>query len=175
MQPTAVNVEPVGSQSPAGKAGLVLGDLIYAVNNIPIQTQEDLIREIELIGPGRPAKLQIYRANTGQWLSKIVVLSKWPVRNSEDIIATRHRHEWNHIVIDYATARYDFFGQQYRPAVLITHTELAQVRVGDFITHVDDQPVRSPEEFDARVKGKTPGTVVKLRLQDRTVTVRIPD
>ncbi len=99
--------------------------------------------------------------------------------NEDEIIATRYRHAWNQLVIDHATARdVQFQVHSYLPAVLVTHIlrknpeELPQIRVGDFITHVDNQPVRTPEEFDAIVQAKKSGTV-QLRLLDRTVDVRV--
>jgi serine protease Do len=178
-QPTATKVETVGPKSPAAEAGVIREDLIHAVNGVTIYNQEDLMREIALIGPGQKAKLQLFRPRTREWLTKEVTLTKWPVYNEEEIIATRQRHAWNNLVIDYATARYEFFGQeqQYRPAVLITRIQRespeqhAQLRVGDFITHVNDLPVRSPEEFDAAVK-RIASETVTLRLWDRIVSVR---
>ena len=173
-QPTATRVEAVGAFSPAGKAGVLPDDMIYAVDDVTIYTREDLMREIGLIGPGAEAKLRIYRPRGRQRLTKTVTLTKWPVHNAEDIIATRHRHEWNGIVIDYATARDGHFGQQYRPAVLITHKreipQLAQLREGNFVFEVDGRPVTSPEEFDAAVQGKTEADL----LVDGNRTVHVP-
>ena len=61
------------------------------------------------------------------------------------------------------------------PAVLVidirreSTDQFPDLRKGDFITHVDDDPVRTPEEFEAAVKGKTGS--VKLQLWDRNRTV----
>ncbi len=180
-QPTAVKVESAGSRSPAELAGVMDGDLIYGVNGIPIYTQEDLIREVALIGPGRIAQLKLYRPQLSQWLTRNVSLTKWPVYSEKDIIATQHRHVWNNIHIDYATARYDFFGRQYRRAVLVTHLEgeptlrnPESLRVGDFITHVNDQPVPTPQEFQKATEKLTKGNVT-LRLIDRTVVVQVSE
>jgi hypothetical protein len=46
--------------------------------------------------------------------------------------------------------------------------------VGDLITHIDNQPVETPAEFDALVQNKKSGTV-ELRLLDRLVSVRISE
>lgn len=179
-QPTAVWVEATGRFSPAERAGVRPQDMIYQINGTTIYTQEDLMREVALIGPGETAKLQLYRPLTRQWLTKEVTLTKWPVHNDEEIIATQHRYFWNNLAIDYSTARFDFFNQEYRPAVLVTHIaretpeQFSQLRVGDFITHVDDRPVTSPQEFEAAVKGKTSGTV-KLGLSDRTIEVPVKE
>jgi serine protease Do len=180
-QPTAVRVDVSGSMSPASKAGVSVGDVIYTVNDTPVFTSEDLMREVAFIGPGEKAILKVYRPHTRQWLTKTVKLIKWPVLNDEEIIATNYRHAWNRLVIDYATARDDQFqSHQYVPGVLITHIQRtspeqhAQLQVGDFITHIDNQPVRTPEEFDAVVQNKKSGTV-ELRLLDRPVTVRVLD
>ena len=180
-QPTAVKIEATGLGSPAAQAGVFRDDLIYAVNGITCYTREDLMREVALMGPGGLARLQIYRPQTRQWLVRNVKLTKWPVYNDEEIIATKPRHLWNHIQIDHATARYDFFGQQYRDAVLVTDIQrespenLSQLRVGDFITHVDDKAVTTPQEFLAAVKGKNRGETVYLRLLDRVIRVRVAD
>ena len=192
-QPTAVKVEATGLKSPASLAGVFHDDLIYAVNGVTCYTQEDLMREVAMMGPGRVARLQIYRPQTKQWLVRNVKLTKWPVYNDEDIIATQPRYVWNNIQIDqangrydiqidHATGRYDFFGQQYRQAVLVTRIKresgenLSRLRVGDFITHVDDQAVATPQEFMEAVKGKAKGETVYLRrLGDRTIPVQVSD
>ncbi len=182
-QPTAVKVEATGLRSPASQAGVFHDDLIYAVNGVTCYTREDLMREVAMMGPGRNARLQIYRPQTRQWLVRSVKLTKWPVYNDEEIIATKPRYVWNNIQIDHATGRYDFFGQQYRQAVLVTHIEresvedFSKLRVGDFITHVDDKTVSTPQEFMEAVKGKTNGESVYLRLldRDRTIRVRVTD
>lgn len=179
-QPTAVVVETTWRFSPAAKAGVRAQDMVYAINGTTIFTKEDLMREVALIGPDQTANLEIYRPGTKQWLTKNVILTKWPVHNDEEIIATKHRYVWNNIAIDYATARFDSFKQEYRSAVLITHIDrespeqLSQLGVGDFITHVDSRPVSSPQEFLAAVKGKTSGTV-KLGILDRTIEVPVQE
>ena len=180
-QPTAVKVESTGLRSPAAQAGVFRDDLIYAVNGITCYTREDLMREVALMGPGGIARLQIYRPQTRQRLVRHVRLTKWPVYNDEEVIATKPRHLWNHIQIDHATARYDFFAQQYRDAVLVTNIQrestenLSQLRVGDFITHVDDKAVTTPQEFMEAVKEKNKGETVYLRLLDRVVRIRVSD
>ncbi len=180
-QPTAVKVVSTGVHSPAAHAGVFRDDVIYAVDGITCYTQEDLMREVALMGPGHIAKLQIYRPETRKWLVRQVKLTKWPVYNDEEIIATKPRHLWNHIEIDYATARYDFFGQQYRDAVLVTHSRQEsrkndlKLRAGDFITHVDDKAVTTPQEFMEAVQGKSKDETVYLRLSDRVVRVPITD
>ncbi len=176
-QPTATKVDTVGLASPAGKAGIRQGDLIYAVDETPIYTDEDLMREIALIGPQNTAELHIYRPRTRERLTKEVTLTKWPVVNEDDIITTKHRHEWNGIVVDHATARFESFNDQYREAVLVTHIErrspadYPDLRKGNFITHVDGQRVRTPEDFDAATKGKTPPLTLRLLDQNRSVIV----
>jgi serine protease Do len=181
-QPTAVRVDVSGSESPASKAGVSVGDVIYTINDTPVFNSDDLMREVAFIGPGQTATLKIFRPHTRQWLTKPVKLTKWPVLNDEGIIATNYRHAWNHLVIDYATARDDQFqSKQYVPGVLITHIqrtspeEHSQLQVGDFITHVDNQPVRTPEEFDAVVQNKKSGTVELRLLENRPVTVHVLD
>lgn len=177
---TAVWVENAWRGSPAFKAGLKANDMLLAVNGTKVETQEDLMREIAWLGPGEKARVHLFRPGVGE-MTRIVTLTKWPVKNDDEIIATRHRFTWNHIAIDYATARDDFFHQQYREAVLVTHVErekadrLSQLRVGDFITHVDNQRVTSPEDFAEAVRGKKSGSIEFRLLSDRSVTVRLPD
>ena len=174
-QPTAVWVEAALPGSPASRAGLRSDDMLLAVNGTKVYTQEELMRKIAWLGPGEKARVELYRPSGGE-MTKVVTLTKWPVQNDEEIIATRHRFAWNRIAVDYATARNDVFHQQYREAVLVTHIDQtsqyqpSQLRVGDFITHVDNRRVTSPEDFAEAVRGKKSDGVFRL-LDNRLVTV----
>ena len=158
---TAARVLSVIRYSPADVAGLVDRDLILRVNGVPVYDGYDLMREVGLLGPGAVARLQVWR--NGRRLNLNVRLGKWPVRDDEGIIATRRRFApWRGLSVDYATGRAEYLPyplDRYPQAVVIMHIEPdspaarpgADLQVGDFITHVNGLPVRTPAEFHQAV------------------------
>ena len=142
------------------------------------------MREIGLLGPGKTAKLRIWRERTGQELRLPVKLAKWPAPVSNDyrIIATNYRFPpWRGVVVDFPTGRAEFIEDTL--ALTIPHAvavskilkksraELLELKQGDFITHVNKTPVQTPAEFHDAVTPLTGDVTLRL-LDDRRIVVR---
>ena len=159
--------------SPADRGQLQSGDVILEVNGKQIYDRVDLMREIGLLPPEADARLRIWRQSSGE-LDRTIKLGKWPVINEDEIIETTPRYPaWRGITVDYPTARNKYIRTR-RPsffdAVLVRKTNHAgsalpaNIREGDFISHVDGISVHTPKEFHGAVAKKT-GTV-SLQLVD---------
>jgi serine protease Do len=170
-QASAAVAATVFPNSPAARAGLLPDDIILQINGRPVLDHRDLMREIGQLPPSLVsspgakatdfATLRVWRERSQALTDIKVVLGKWPVQDEAGIIATRPRDRERHgMTVDYPTGRYKYLQLQpfqYHDAVVITRiapqskAELVGLQEGDFITHVNDQPVRTPQEFVAAV------------------------
>ena len=171
-QPTAARVLMVFADSPAALAGLRRDDIILAVNRKPIFGKFDLLREVGLLGPGIFAELTVWRAAERRELRVQAELGKWPLSDEETLIATEQRHpDWRGLRVDYPTSRAKYMNwpeQRYPSAVVVTSVAPqssaadGNLQEGDFITHVEQQPIHTPAEFHAVVsKLDKPSVIVK--------------
>lgn len=171
-QPTAARVLMVFADSPAALAGLRRDDVILAVNRKPIFSKDDLLREIGLIGPGVFAELTVWRPTERREFRTQAELGKFPLSDDETLIATEQRHpEWRGLRVDYPTARAKYMSwpeQRYPSAVVVTSVAPqssaanGNLQEGDFITHVEQQPIHTPAEFHAAVtKLDKPSVIVR--------------
>jgi serine protease Do len=181
-QASAARVLMSFAESPAAVAGIRRDDIILSVNRRPIFGKLDLLREIGLLGPGVFAELTIWRETDRRELTLHAELGKWPLTDEETLIATEFRHPaWRGLRVDYPTARYKYMNwpeQRYPSAVVITtvapQSSAAQVELqeGDFVTHVEQQPVRTPDEFHAVVRKLDKPAVAVRTLDGRRLTLK---
>lgn len=152
-QSSAAMCVRVFANSPARLGGLQPGDIVLEVNGHRVTGRYDLMRLIGELGPGTTARLRVWR---GRERSLRVSLGKWPVFDEDGIIATRPRHRpWRGLLVDYSTARSKFipYPYQYHQAVVALRVDArssadrAELKAGDFITHVNKTAVRTPHEF----------------------------
>ena len=154
--------------TPAYQAGLVQGDVVTAVDGIRIRTREELIIRIGTRLAGSPITLDFLRDSKQR--SVAIRLAKYPVRG--DVYAVIRRESWRGISVEYVSVllRELPSGEQRLRAVpdggvLVTRVDSespsgeAGLQPGTIVTHVADQPVRSPGEFLRAVKN-VKGTVV---------------
>ncbi len=183
-QPSAAMVRIVSPGSPAGRAGILPGDLILKVAGQPVLSLEDLMRLIGLNPPGTELKILLLRrsATSGQPEEVTVKLGKWPVQDFEGIIETNPRYlPWRGLTVDYPTAQekfrdreghYDFRHVLVTRVKLNSPAEVERIMPGDFITHVNNTPVQTPTEFYSAVKGLS--GPVTLRFYDKQVRLADP-
>ena len=181
-QASAARVMMSFTDSPAAVAGVRRDDIILAVNRRPIFGKFDLLREIGLLGPGVFAELTIWREADRRELTLYAELGKWPLSDEEKLIATEHRHpEWRGLRVDYPTARYKYMNwpeQRYPSAVVVTsvapQSSAASVELqeGDFITHVEQHPVHTPDEFHAVIRKLDKPSVAVRTLDGRRLLLK---
>jgi serine protease Do len=185
-RPGAAVVEAVQSNTPAERAGLRDRDVVVAIGNSAVLSDRDLMRQIGLIAPGEVAELVVVRPGDNvdgdepRPQSIKVEVGKWPAKDDEGIVATKRRYApWRGLVVDFPTARHRFMPQEPRfqglavnvpQAVLVTErlaksaAERAEIQPGDFITHVNDEPVQTPEAFYRICRALPEGPVKLTRL-----------
>lgn len=173
-------VVSVSARSAAALGGLKPGDVIVAVDDKPVANSEDLMRDVGLIGPNQKTVLKVWRPRDQRFLKKTVTLSKWPVQNDGDIIATAFEFPaWRGIRVDYATARSRFLrlggAVEIAAGVVVVAVDEAtqgiKIQPGDFITRVGETKVASPAEFRNAVKPLGGKEVVLLTNDGRKITI----
>ncbi|MEZ6054127.1 MAG: trypsin-like peptidase domain-containing protein [Planctomycetaceae bacterium] len=182
-QESAAEALFVSSGSPAARGGLRNRDVILSINEIPVLSPNDLMREIGLSGAGVNARLEVWRGTEGRRLRADVTLGKWPVVDDSQIVATNDRYPlWRGLRVDYPTGRRRFLTsdvmEEYHHAVLIlnvTENSPAQaggLRPGDFVRSVGEVPVETPQQFHEAV-AELSGTVTLTRLDG--THIEVPD
>jgi S1-C subfamily serine protease len=171
-------VNTINPATPAGKAGLIEGDLIVAVGGRPVTDGDSLTLALCAMPVGERVALKIER--DGRTLEKTIVLSKYPVQG--EIIATNRPDPWRGVRIDYTSVLPDGIstedilralaagGVRVVEVVPGSEADRAGVKVGQIVTAVDDRAVRSPAEFRAAVAGRR--GPVRLATEDGPVTLK---
>lgn len=183
----AARILEVVQNLPAQRAGLQANDLVIRVDNKPIFSKSDLMREIGVQGPGTVVRMLVWRR--GKEVELPVEIGKWPVINEEAMITSVPlRDPWRGLVYDYPTARLRSFNARGNPpernsGVLILDVQpnspaaALELRPEDLITHVKGKSVRTPREFLEIVQGDTGPVQLQLlsgstQLQSRTVEIK---
>ncbi len=156
-------VERVIPGLPAARHGLKSGDLILAVNGLPVRDSDELVRQISKFPLEAAVKLAVRRGE--RKLDLEVPLTKYRVRGKR--IVTAADPAWRGMRVDYATAVQDVYafssaaGVPLGEALAVTDVERgtpawdAGLRPGMLVSHVERSAVRTPKEFRAAVAKKT--------------------
>lgn len=178
-------ISTVLTNSPAYQAGLMNNDVVLGVNGDPVYSGTDLTREIGLVAPGEKARLRVWRNFESHDMTVEVTVGKWPVQDDEGIIATHRRYDpWRGLVVDFTTARYRhlplrFLGRDLPAGVLVLEVEpgtpagLTGLQTGDFITHVNGMPVKTPKQFYDAVRSLK-GDVALSVFEGQPVKIKAP-
>jgi len=179
---SAVQTMAVAGNSPASRGGLQFKDLILSINQKPLLGRYDLMREVSLLGPGTRIDLTVWRERTRQQLNLKVTLGKWPWWDEmvDEMVAPNHRYpDWRGFQVDYLTGRRRFVRQfdtigRYPDAVAVTQVDVARVKgikTGSFITHVNGQSVRTPQEFH-KIASAASGDVTLKLLDGQEIVIK---
>ena len=147
--------------TPAGEGGMMPGDEILSIGEIPVHDSDTLVMAVNAFSPGLPIRVRVRR--DGEAIEKTVVLSK--LRITGEVIATNRPAPWRGIRVDFLSTDPRVV---YGPAVLkamaqggVLVTEVqpgsaadeAGIKVGQCIVKVEGQPVKTPGDFAKAVEG----------------------
>ncbi len=178
-------ISDIKRQGPADKAGLMVGDVILAVDEAPIATLRDLPRLIANIDPGTQSFLEVFRdgvitqvnVRIGLQPGDDKVASAAPMQSSDPDIGLSLRQ------LDPASAEQLGFSPE-ASGVLVTAVEPASLaaekglRPGDVLTRADGKDISTPSAWrsvivDARKAGKN-AVLTLVRRGDGQRFVAIP-
>jgi serine protease Do len=192
-----VEVTRVEKDSPAEKAGLMVGDVVLQYNGQRIEGIEQFSRMVRETPVGRDAKLDIWRNGAPTSVTAKVATRRGGVGGDgfsftlpelpvmPDI--PRNLMTWRTALLGVEAESLDgqlaqFFGVKegvlVRSVVAGSSAEKAGIKAGDVITKVDDTNVRTPSDLSSRVRGlrgKSVDVVVMRDRKEMTLTVMIAD
>ncbi len=164
--------------TPASLGGVQVGDEVVAVGAIPVTDLDTLVIAINSIPAGEPVTLKLKRKD--ETIERKVRLAK--LKLNGPVIATNRPAPWRGLRVDFTstipgtTFDNDIFQAMAKEGVVITEVETgseaekAGLKTGQFITRVDNHPVRTPREFSKVIVGlKGP---IKLETEQGTVTIK---
>jgi S1-C subfamily serine protease len=154
----ALVVEPQEG-SPAAKAGILVGDVITAVNGIAVKDASDLAKMIGGMDPGASAKLTVWR--NGE--EKNISLALGGPSNS------REARAWLGVQIQPVTTQIaDSLGMKGHDGALVVEPQeggpaaKAGILSGDVVTAVNGNTVKDASDLSKMIGGMTPGAGAKL-------------
>lgn len=186
QQRSGARINDVTAESPAHLGGLRASDIVLKVNNEPVLDRYDLMLKVGSLPPESKVDLTVWQPGTRFDKSSIltITLGKWPVRDVEGIVATNPRYQpWRGMQVDYSTGRskyLQYFYRRFPQGVLITRVESqsqadsAKLQAGEYISHVNQTPVKTPAEFYDAVR-TTGAKTVSLRIIGRDTAVDLPN
>jgi serine protease Do len=158
-----VLVRTVQTGSPADKAGIELGDIITEFDGWPITDEQKFRMSVAQAGPGREVTVSILR--DGKKLTKKLTLAdrdKFITATGEEPAEEKKEENWLGLELSSTTRDLtNQYGLEFRTGVMVmglepgSPAELGGFEVGDIITKVNDEEVKSLEDYRSMVKPLT--------------------
>jgi serine protease Do len=167
-----VRIHDVVAGTPAHRFGLRPGDVVTAVNGVPIYDFDGLVLEVGKLPVEAVARLRVLRE--GRPLDLDVGLTKYPVRGTK--IVTTRPDPWRGMQVDYPTSVVDSSGRPLHGSAAFdggvavvevqegTAAWKAGLRPGMLVSHIGRTAIHSPKEFREAVAGRS--DAVRLRVAD---------
>jgi S1-C subfamily serine protease len=183
-----VHVQP---GTPAAKAGLQVSDVVTHVDGRSVADHLELFRMLSGRAPGATITLTLERGGAGARPGRTVEvqaeLSKKRIEARRPGFAIVTDPPWRGMKIEYATASVSFTEQSHaldpQGSVAVVEVERdspawkAGMRPGDFVTHVGQQRVATPQQFHAAVAGRQGDVVLRVAgaaQAERTIPAESP-
>lgn len=167
-----VLVDDVVPGTPAAKAGIKPGDSITHVGDHPIIDDIDLIRSVSARHADSTVDIHLVRDMQPRTTMVSAVLSKKLPEQGRESFAENAPPAWRGLKVEYTTAVSAFreFSRQVDPEGSIAVLDVARdslawkagLRVGQFISHVENVRVNSPREFASAVHDRSGAITVRL-------------
>jgi hypothetical protein len=170
------NVEPPGS--PADKAGLVGGDIITSFDGRRV-TDEDEMREVLSNTPIGKAVDVVYVRDGETKTTKLTPIDEKEKERLEREFSDRPGGKGLFGFDDGNTERVPIpgtkmFGVKLNEITTNRPADMAGIKEGDIVTEFDGVPIRTTDEFSARVRRAVPYNTVKVVVMRGTELIEIP-
>lgn len=183
-------IQGVSPGTPAAKAGLVQGDQIVKIGEIPVNDGDQLVLAVNSFPVETPLKITFRRSvfienQAGPLKVSQIRLAKFPVGG--EVIATSKPLPWRGLEIDYPSVMIQGNPLNEVPilrtmpsdndGVIVTHVNadspaIGLIRIGELITAVNGQRINSPRQFRELVKDLN--GAVKITTADKEFNLQEP-
>ena len=174
-----VVVKLVGDESPAGKAGIAVDDVIASFDDRPIRTTGQLQELVERLPPGSRHNVGIIRDGKSRTLEVAIetMPEDFETTMSGPRIGTSEFHrdrQTGLMVLELTDAMAEQLGYEKSSGVLIMHVDRGQIaeqaglRQGMLITKVGGKPIKSVEEFKTAIEEQSLADGIKLEITTRS-------
>jgi len=156
-----VLIVEVENSSPAADAGLLAGDIITSIDNLPVRTVESVVNRLGLVRLGEEIDLQVVRGN-----SEFKVKAKVGRLASDNIL--------NGVVL---RNRETSGGRKYVRIQTLERGSLLQrkgLRQGDIILSVNRELVETTEDVERRLSPSKSQALLYIQRGENTQYVQIP-
>mgnify|MGYP001031133721 CR=1 FL=1 len=169
-KPAGALIAQVLENGPAAKGGVQVGDVILQVNGQPVIMASDLPHQIGALKPGATAKLQVLRGGDSQSLS--VTVGTLPAEGEEAVagnLSTPDKSDNRLGVSVVALTAEQKKELDVQAGVMVQSVAegpaaMIGLRPGDVITHLNNQPIMSIEQFQKVVKRLPANRSVSMRV-----------
>ena len=161
---TFANVEP--PDGPADKAGLVGGDIITMVDGQPVHSDDEMTDLMRRTPLGNTVEL-VYIRDGETKKTRLTTISREELNRLEEVFAARPEGRGQFGYEDRQAERVEIpgtkmFGVQLGEILPNRPADIAGVKQGDIVVEFDRVPIRTTDEFLARVRRALPYSTVKL-------------
>ncbi len=180
-----VEIGLVVSGTPAAQARLTSQDLLTHIDDVALHTRDDLMLEVGRREVGKPVRLTYLRRGIQHQTSAL--LSKKQPPTSQKAIITSPPPSWRGLSVDYFTAVKGFNenARNVAPTGCVAIANIdesspassAGLKLNDYISHVNNKPVSTPDEFNklvADLAGSVYLRISKPNGKGETLTVKAP-
>lgn len=179
-----VPLQDVVPGSPAQiEANLNPGDIIVAVNGTPVHENDDLFLELGKQLAGARVKLRVRRRSSVPPRTEdvLVTLAKFYVPGDRIVSSTANRPYFRGLRVDYSSLvvqQVPRLEDRIPEGVLVSDIKAnsaaaaTQLKPGDIITHVNNQPVNAPPTFYQIVAAQAGAVELTLANQNEKITLR---
>ena len=166
------------ADGPAEKAGLVGGDIITTVDGQPVHSDDEMTEIMRRTPIGKTVDV-VYTRDGETKNTKLTTISREELNRLNDVFDSRPEGRGLFGYDDDDVRRVEIpgtklFGVQLGAILQSRPADIAGIKQGDIVLKFGDVPIRTPEEFLARVRRAMPYSTVDLTIIRNGEQMKIP-
>jgi serine protease Do len=163
---------------PADRAGLVGGDIITTVDSQPVHSDDEMTEIMRRIPIGKTVDI-VYIRDGETKNTKLTTISREEMNRLGEIFGSRPEGRGNFGYEPGGAHRVEIpgtkmFGVQLGDILANRPADIAGIKQGDIVIKFGDVPIRTAEEFLARVRRAKPYSTVDLSIIRNGEQIKIP-